>query len=376
MGNENLSGLPPYSNRGVENTEGERLVSSVDWLSCTFHVEEDPQEVIRILGMFPGDFKPLGKGANGYKNCLFFNQIKVLYNGNEGMGVHVEMSGQGCRTFEKNSNLTWRDLFLRFRVHYVAKCKITRIDIAVDDFKGYFKIPELIKQVKRGSVTSKFKMARQISNIIIKTGEELGYTLYFGRPTSDIQIRFYEKNIEQEMKGNIVPEKAQIWNRTEIQARGDRAQVITEFIADGSQTLGNLVTGILRNYINFRRPYRINGKKTTDSNKSRWDSEKWWLSFLGNVQKVELTMRPDEVSIEKKYKWVDHGVKKTLAMLAISFNNDVDQMITHLIQSGMDKLDDDDWAIIDEFKQKELSFDEYLEKLAKIKKELSSPDQR
>lgn len=357
--------VPPYTNRGVQNTELPRLIASVDWFSCTFHMEESISEVIRILGLDPSMFRTLVNGSSGYRKALYFNNIKILYDGNENMGIHVDMSGKGCRTFEKYSNLTWRELFIRFQVHYVAKCKITRIDVAVDDFQGYFKIPNLIKHLKKGHVTSKFKMTRQISNIIIKTGEEIGYTLYFGRPTSDIQIRFYEKNIEQEMKGNIVPDNAQIWNRTEIQARDTRAQILTEYIATGNYPLGEIVTGTLRNYINFRRPFYKHGKKTTDANKSRWDSEYFWLNFLGDVEKLKLTLRPGEVSIEKKYNWINKDVKKTIAMVAVAFPNDTEKLMNHFIETGMEKFEESDWDIIDQFKDKDLSYDEFLEKIKK-----------
>lgn len=366
MGKDDVESIvPPYTNRGVQNTGQDHLIASVDWFSCTFNVENSVLEIIRILGLDPALFRPLVNGSHGYKKALFFNNVKILYDGNDNMGVHVEMSGKGCRTFEKYSNLSWIDLFLRFQVHYVAKCKITRLDLAVDDFKGYFKIPNLIKYLKKGHVTSKFKMAKQISNIVIKTGEEIGYTLYFGRPTSDIQIRFYEKNIEQEMKGNIVPDSAQIWNRTEIQARDDRAHVLADYIASGTMPLGNIICGTLKNYITFRRAYYKDGKKTTDSNVSRWDTARFWDSFLGNVNPLSLTLRPSEVSIEKKYKWIDTDVKKTLAMLTIAFPNDTDALINYFIESGMEKIEQTDWDVIDQFRDKELSFDEYL---AKIKK--------
>jgi len=357
------SNLPPYSNRGVENTERGPLNSCVDWFSCTFLVEQEPIEVIRILGLKPEQFKQMKSGGSGYRKGWFFNQIKVLYDGNENMGVHVDMSGEGCRTFEKYSNLTWLDLFIRFNVHYVAMVNVTRIDIAVDDFKGYFKIPNLIKYVKRGHVTSKFKMARGISNFVITTGEEIGYTLYFGRPSSDVQIRFYEKNIEQEMKGNVVPESAEVWNRTEIQARNDRADMIVRILSNDINKLGDVVTGILKNYINFRRAGYVSGKKTGDTNRSRWDSAKFWLDFLGDVDKLPLTLKPSEVTIEKKYDWFDYGVKKTWAMLCMAFPNDTNELINNFIATGMEKLEESDWDMIDDFRSKNISLEDYLEKI-------------
>lgn len=363
---------PPNTNRGVENTDSNNkekteldLITSVDWFSCTFLVENEPTEVIKILGLDPYEFRSMRRGVNGYKKGLIFQHIKVLYDGSENMGVHVEMSGQACRTFEESSDLEWGELFLRFLTHYVAMVNVTRFDIAVDDFKGYFKIPDLVEEVKNGNVTSQFRIARRISNFLIKTGEEIGHTLYFGQPSSSVQIRFYEKNIEQEMKGNVVPKKAEIWNRTEIQARDERAMMIMKVAAENPEGLGGIVQGILSNYVNFRVPYTRNGKETKDKNKSRWDIADFWIKFLGNVEPLKLTMRPSQITIERKYKWIDHQVKKTIAMLSLAFPNDTDALIQHLLVSGFEEMDEDDWKIIKRFEKRELNFEEYLEEIKK-----------
>jgi len=356
------STVPPYSNRGVQNTEPDALIASIDWFSCTFLAAETAYDVVLILGLDATMFKPMKFGAIGYKKGIFFHNIKIYFDGTENMGIHVAMSGEGCRTFERYSNLDWRDLFIRFAVHHVANCNITRIDLAVDDFRGYFKIPNLISHLKRGHVTSKFKLARHISNFIIKTGEEIGHTLYFGRPTSDIQVRFYEKNIEQEMKGRLVPENASIWNRTEIQARDDRAEMLVLKLAKDTSQMGDLCTGVLKNYINFRRAGYVKGKKTDDTNKSRWDSCVWWEKFLGDVEKVKLTLRPSEISIEKKYNWVNDGVSKTLAMLTAAFPNDTNGLVNHFIETGYERMENTDWDLVDEFKKQNLNLQEYLDK--------------
>lgn len=358
-----ITNVPPYTNRGVQNTEREGLTACVDWFSCTFVEEKNVDEIIRILGFTGTEFQKSASGRYGYKKAVFFDHISVLYDGQTNMGVHVEMSGQGCRTFEKYSNLNWQELFLRFEVHDVAKVNVTRIDLAIDDFQGYFKIPTLIKYLKKGHVTSLFRIAKHIENIVIATGQDKGHTLYFGRPTSDIQVRFYEKNIEQEMKGTIVPEHAQIWNRTEIQARDERAEAFVYLIARNTFDLGKIVTGTLKNYITFRRSNYVNGKLSKDLNKSRWDTAKFWLNFLGKVEKLKLTMKPVPVTIERKYKWVNHSVKKTLAMLAFAFPEDYEDMIYTFIDEGHSKFEDKDWDVIYDFKHKNLNLEEFKEKM-------------
>jgi phage replication initiation protein len=363
--------VPPYTNRGVQNTEETHLTSTVDWFQGTFVLEKNVQEIIYILGFDNRHvFMPSG-GKFGYKNSVRFGNITILYNGTEKMGVHVEMTGQGCRTFEKHSELDWRELFLRFEVHPQAKIKMTRIDLAIDDFKGYFKIPNLRKYLLNSQVTSLFRMAKNISNIVIKTGEEKGHTLYFGRPTSEIQVRFYEKNIEQEMKGNTVPEHAQIWNRTEIQARDGRAEAFAYLIAHNTFDLGYIITGTLKNYISFRREGYVKGKKSNDTNKSRWDIAPFWLKFLGDCEKLKLTMKVKDETIERKHKWVNHSVKKSLAMLAVAFQEDSSEMINQLIEEGHAMFTEYDYETIQTFRDKGMNFQEYQDQInGKTKKPL------
>ena len=92
-----------------------------DWLSFTVPVRNFNDLTVRSVCSF---LKELGfdfnfdireKGAYGYTNSLSYaNAINVLYNDLESlvtnseerlkqaldMGIHVEMTGQGCRYFE------------------------------------------------------------------------------------------------------------------------------------------------------------------------------------------------------------------------------------------------------------------------------------
>lgn len=57
------------------------------------------------------------------------------------------MSGEGCRTFKNMSEISWTDLFRLFVTDYAFSVNITRMDLAVDNFEGYSKIPTLIVTV-------------------------------------------------------------------------------------------------------------------------------------------------------------------------------------------------------------------------------------
>ncbi len=84
----------------------------VDWL--TFSVKEkDPAKVIReYLGMDPSLLQDIGYGLMGYNRVLRFSDICVCSEGREDnhfhdMGVCVSMLGNGCRSFETMSKLSF-----------------------------------------------------------------------------------------------------------------------------------------------------------------------------------------------------------------------------------------------------------------------------
>ena len=72
-----------------------------DWLSFTSKVHT-PDQLIAALGLSHVPWTET-KGARGYRDRKYFSCISIHYNGRADMGVWVEMSGQGCRTFESLS---------------------------------------------------------------------------------------------------------------------------------------------------------------------------------------------------------------------------------------------------------------------------------
>ena len=122
------------SSSGAEN------IVLYDWLSFTSK-NHTPEELIDALGLSHVNWT-VTKGARGYRDRKYFSCISVHYNGRPDMGVWVEMSGQGCRTFESLSAVGWEDLFLFIRGNGL---KITRLDVAneflpdghIDLFRGF-----------------------------------------------------------------------------------------------------------------------------------------------------------------------------------------------------------------------------------------------
>ncbi|PEZ58140.1 hypothetical protein CN372_26070, partial [Bacillus anthracis] len=346
---------PPYCNTGAQNTSEENsnsLRACVDWVQITFKDISTEYLVSKILGLDFARFNDLEVGQYGYRRCLMYGNIVVYYDGRPDMGIHLQMSGQGCRQYESYEVKVWSELF---KDMLLRKSKFSRLDVAIDDFKPYFEIPKLIKKIKKRELVSKFKDATRIEKIDIESGESKGNTIYYGSPQSRIQIRMYEKDLERAGKGFELEEGIEAWNRTEIQARNERAQKIAGIIAsseDGDETIGQAVRGILKAYIRFV-------DTGTDSNRSRWKTSVFWEEFLGDVNELRLTDIAPDRTVERSLTWIDNQVTPTLAMIALTFNEDV-EVIHELIKDGVGRLTDKEYKMIEAFREKGIQFNEIL----------------
>lgn len=339
---------PPYSNTGAQSTLGEGLRPLVDWVSATLK-NITPDELIEgILLLNPEHFTDCEKGKYGYMNAKRYGHIAVYYNGHPEMGIHLEISGQGCREYESYQIMDWGTLF---RVLLACEANITRLDVAIDDFQGYWDLQTIVRKTKRGELVSKFKHATKIEKIKIETGKTVGHTVYFGSAESRIRIRMYDKLLERIAEGQAV-EGIDVWNRTEIQARKERAQEIAALIAE-DLPIGQIVAGILKYYLRFV----VRGK---DSNKSRWKTARFWEEFLQGVETIRLARSKPEQSVEKKIAWLERQVAPTLALIVKAFEGDMKQ-IYKLINDGSRRLKPKDLALIQDFKDMQFSTKAYHE---------------
>ncbi|MGM0124296.1 phage replication initiation protein [Enterococcus sp. AZ194] len=310
MLNQNLQ--TPVTNRGVRNTSRSNLISIVDWFSCTFKNVNNWKEVCGVFLLDSTLFVEQEKGRNGYRKSAVWQSITICYDGTEDMGVFIDMSGQACRQFEltfEKTGFSWQTFF-EYLLGY--EVNITRLDLAIDDFTGYFTLKQIENTIKRGCVVSKFRTGRNFEEFLLETGETLGQTIYFGK--SDVIIRFYDKLEEREANNYALSHEIDFWQRTELQIRKERAMEACKIISQGGD-LGYYICGILRNYIAFKI-------KGTDSNRSRWNNCKWWDNFLGSAERIKLTNVHPYPSILRKKDWIDKQVVSSLATVYTALDDD------------------------------------------------------
>lgn len=330
------------STTGAENT-GRGLEALIDWFEFTLPFRS-PDEVMDFLRIPKEDWETKPKGGLGYKGKMICGNIELFYDGGPNMDIHIRMSGQGCRQYEGRFGNVWPVLI---KAVFDVGGHFSRLDAALDDNKGYFKIKQLEAKTRKAEVRTLFGRnlkpdgnkrgghgARLEEYICPHTGESGGKTLYFGSGKSDIIIRFYDKARREGIEG--------VWNRTEIQCRNKRADLLASNILN-IQDIGTVIAGVLKHYLNFVEP-------SADSNKTRWPISRWWASFLGEVEKVKLTIQQGEKTIEKKIKWIDNQVSTTLAILDIwarrKGENVYDYLIKSLIEKGMLRLKPYHYALL------------------------------
>lgn len=330
--------VPPHGNTGAQPT-GQRIL--IDWFAFTLPHDED---IFTILNIPAQDFVPIETKAMGYTCMYLHGNIKVYTSEREDMGVHCELSGSACREYEFFFGNHWMQLIKRIKEN---RGQFSRIDLAVDDFDGIFTLDQIQEKIQKAEITSYFRKGRILEEYNLAAKDNLGKTIYFGSPQSRIRIRLYDKAIEQLLKeqssreADAIRQEAkdkvpaqerklnkqerdiqyrqerlnhkQIWNRTEIQSRDERANAIADYILAGLE-LGPVVFGILKNYLNFVEP------SGTDSNKSRWQGSSFWQKFLGEVEKLKLTTQKLQRTLKRIKDWIIKQVAPSLAILSMDKN--------------------------------------------------------
>lgn len=257
----------------------------IDWL--TFTVKGSTVDQVKSLIGLPdvylsgnSKWEELG-GCNGYPKSEMYNGIRIMYGASDEMGICVNMSGQGCRSFESFGAGDWMRLF-QFLVspEYQELVNITRLDLAFDDHNNLLDIDRIEFDVDVHNWTARFRWWD------VNYGSQ-GTSIYLGSPKSDIRCRIYDKAAERGLEG-------QHWIRVELQLRRGNAATAVQHVVSGIP-VGTVFSGVLRNYIQFREP--VEG----DSNKARWPMAEYWANFLDGALPVTL--------------WVDPGCEYNLSKL-------------------------------------------------------------
>jgi phage replication initiation protein len=313
--------IPGHLIRGVQNTaQRPSLESLVDWCAFTVPGQNALEEVFSVIGIPLQSFFQMPKGRLGYRNQHRCGHIVVYSGGMPRMGIHVEMTGQGCRQFDASFG-RWRDLISKV---LAVDGHFTRIDVAIDDKHGILPFAEACKKYRRHEVRTKFKRGAGYVDVTFSADPENdGHTLYFGKAKSDIKIRIYDKAAEQGVEG--------AWIRTELECRRGHANKLAKRLCDTSNQCA-MVAGILKNYVTFVEPL------TNDTNKARWPTSPWWDNFLGSVGKLSLSTNRNKMSCMKKVEAYLFKQASAYLALMVKYNGGDMSCLEKFVEYGATKL--------------------------------------
>jgi phage replication initiation protein len=349
---------PPHTNRGADcpikggvflakslappgvNKQPERnLDVIIDWLEFTVHNYSLSDTIIYLLNLKEESFTKIPGGKNGYRNQKLWNEgnIFILYNDepeHDRMGIHIIMSGTGCRFYEQKKNL--REMIARVMAieeHY----KFTRIDIAIDDRSGdLVNFKRIAKAEDEETISSLWYKTTYLREKRIADGVVLGRTLYFGSKKSKIFMRVYDKHLEQQKRRlhnkreDATPLKEHVeWTRMEIVFREERAQLLSRYLLE-TDSIGSLLKGTLKNYIRFLQKPR----NSVDMRKRRWKTAPWYDRLLGDVGKLKLTTKPAEKSIEEMKEWLNKQISPTIAAIMAANEGETDWLYDMIINGS------------------------------------------
>ena len=243
----------------------------IDWL--TFSIRASTVDQVKaLIGMAHDSIKweVLG-GCNGYPESIYYGGVRIMYGASEEMGICVNMSGQGCRSYESFGGNDWVYLFsVLCTLQQAEAANVSRLDLAFDDHSGVLDIDQIRYDTDVGNWTAKFRWW------ICEYGSE-GLSMYYGSPKSNIRCRIYDKAAERGLSGEH-------WVRVELQLRKCNAMTAVQHINSGL-SFSTVFSGVLRNYIQFREP-------ADDTNMARWPLADYWEKFLDGAVPVSLWVNP------------------------------------------------------------------------------------
>lgn len=242
----------------------------IDWLTFSTCIWSE-LDLIDMLQLSDLSWEERDGFRYGYRHIKTYGGISILSDGHQdNMGICVEFSGQGCRSFESFSSLGWSQLF-DFLMNEYNEFRISRLDLAFDDHSGILDLNRMLDDTDQHLYRSRSRWWK------VEYGST-GTTIYHGSPQSKIRCRIYDKALERGLTDGTH------WVRVELMLRDINAVGAIQAIQDKGE-IGKVFSGILSNYLVYCEP-------SGDSNRSRWPVVDYWSFLLDGAEVIHIAARP------------------------------------------------------------------------------------
>jgi len=277
-----------------------KISARPDWLQGTFSAGS-LDKFHEFLGVLERRCKekfelkldtPVVHGIRWDGYAVSANSLVVAYRQVEALQFQVWFSlpGQVCGSLSKQELLK-----LSSYLHYQQNLKLTRIDLALDD---YGKTLDLQK-IANAARAYEFSGAKVYA--IVESGKKgegkHGMSIVLGAPQSDKRLTVYDKSVESNGKIDAI--------RLELRLRDELAQQVWKELFSVDFCPEKVAAIILGSFSFLRK---------TDKNLSRAKLLDWWQQFLNYVKATPIKIRrvPKLRTLEKTMGWLRKQVATTL----------------------------------------------------------------
>jgi phage replication initiation protein len=329
ISSEILAQTPRTNLGGLEiHMDYENLLENgykLDWFAFTVNSDDyDFESVLNTLNYNLVDFESIpgryfynsGLTLGNYVNVYYNDFEKAIHKGTSST-FNIVFTGQGCTNlYNKND----RDIISIFNKLYSFKIKVTRIDIAFDDFTGLLDFKLIEDKLK----ASDYRSSKKSYNIVRTSNsnqENLGNTIYIGSARSSgskgiFYARLYDKLAQYIQKNQQLPEIAQktgIWQRYEISYTKKKADAVYHSLLSDinyKNNIDKLYKDTFRNIVEFL-------ERSNDTNKSRWKVCDWWEAFLSYDEKYKFINHERDLNIGSLLEWLKVCVMPNIKILEL-----------------------------------------------------------
>lgn len=329
-----------------------KLSYKVDWLAFTIPCKNLDYKItikkildswgydIDLFEQIPGRYFYNSGLTIGYYFNIFYNDPVKEVSKNSSSTINFQLTGNGCTDLgyhlenlldSKDDEKNWLYLFSWLEK---MNCKITRCDLALDDFEGCCSFENMIENhLKKGFYRS-VKKTYSISRGADQRQNSRGLTIYIGKMPKGgagsegvVYARFYKKLDEFREKNQLPPRIAResgVWDRYEISFSKRKAQKVVDEILQ-AKSFGKVYFGILRNLVEFVNPTK-NANGNLYRNKNNWKICPWWADFLQNAEKVKIGSDASrETNLPELLEWLRTSVLPSLRLIEqIGLENNFD----------------------------------------------------
>lgn len=274
----------------------------IDYVRFTFKGEMDPYRICKMLGL---EFVALGYGMYRYRQGLAAagRSVQVFYEGcQEDMGVHVQISGEGCRLIEAQEGFPgWREIFTDWLSQGAT---FTRVDLALDDPSGTIQMETVRDAMYRRDYASTARTGWQEINK--HTPHGTCTTIYLGKRAGATMMRCYDKGMQLG--------EGRSWLRFEFEFQAKRAHALAETLAYEGW---DKAVGAVRSFVEFKDPEH----ETTDRTRRR--PAAWWDSLIACSKHRLTVVREACTSLVKLWAHVQKQWKRTAHVMLEAHGGDI-----------------------------------------------------